>query len=391
MAEASDWLGVRATLLLPTLVALLSFGVGLANISVATVSGPLAPYLPSAVDRAVGFTGALTGFLLLASVFGLRRRLRIALYATLLLLPASALQGLLQGSVSVPSVGVIPVSVPLIVLSVLSIPAVVVNRDLFTRPLALSATQQAAIAALVGGQLYITVGTYALREEFAHVSTLTDAFYYGIVTSSTVGYGDIAPGPTSQAARLFTISVVVIGTASFALALGSVLGPAIQSRISRALGTMSESQLELLEDHVLVLGYGDLTAPILEELSGVDFVVVTPDQEVASRLQQEGIDVLSADPSDEEPLLRAGVERARAVVAATNDDAQDALSILTARELNPDIRIVAAATDRENVAKLRRAGADAVISPSVIGGHLLVQSALGETDTEAVARQLLEE
>ena len=101
-------------------------------------------------------------------------------------------------------------------------------------------------------------------------------------------------------------------------------------------------------------------------------------------------DTATDDPSDEAPLERVGIHDAKAVVAATNDDAQDALSILTARALNPDINIVAAATDRENVEKLRRAGADTVISPAVIGGHLLVQSALGREGMENVANHLLD-
>ena len=156
---------------------------------------------------------------------------------------------------------------------------------------------------------------------------------------------------------------------------------------------MTDRQLELLEDHIVVLGYGDLSEPILEELtaSDVEFVVVTPDSEAVTRLRSRDIDAITADPSDEEPLQRAGIERARAAVAATNDDAADALSILTANALHPGLRIVAAATERENVEKLRRAGADTVISPAVIGGHLLVESALGAEDTESIADEILEE
>jgi len=76
------------------------------------------------------------------------------------------------------------------------------------------------------------------------------------------------------------------------------------------------------------------------------------------------------------------------VLVATNDDAQDALAILTARQLNPDVRIIAAATARENVEKPRRAGADVVIPPT-IGGHLLVESALGDADTERLAAHIV--
>jgi voltage-gated potassium channel len=140
---------------------------------------------------------------------------------------------------------------------------------------------------------------------------------------------------------------------------------------------------------VLVLGYGDLTEPLVEELEGTEFVVVTPDSDHAATLRNHDIDVILGDPSDDEPLQDAGIERARAVIAATNDDAADAFAILTARELNPGARIVAAATVRDNVEKLRRAGADTVLSPAVIGGQLLVRSALDDADAETIADRLL--
>ena len=90
-------------------------------------------------------------------------------------------------------------------------------------------------------------------------------------------------------------------------------------------------------------------------------------------------------------MRTVGIVNASAVITATNNDAQDALAILTARQLNPDIMIVAAATQRENVAKLRRAGADRVISPATIGGRLLANSAIGGRDAENASQQLLGE
>jgi voltage-gated potassium channel len=239
--------------------------------------------------------------------------------------------------------------------------------------------------------VYGTAGTWALREEFPAVNTVTDAFWYTLVTASTVGYGDISPA--TEIGKVFGISVVLLGTASFAIALGALLGPALEARFARVLGQMTDSDLELLEDHVLVLGYGDLTEPIVTELldGEVEFVVVTPDKDRTTELNDREIPVVTADPSDDEPLHRARIEDARAIVVATNDDAQDALAILTARQLRPDARIVAAATDLENVQKLRRAGANTVISPASIGGHLLVESALGAEDTERLADELLEE
>ena len=388
MATGRALLRTRAAVVLTTAVALLSVATGIVNIAVADVSGPLAPYVPEYIERTAGFTGALTGFTMLASAFGLRRGLRVAWYSAIILLPLTALQGLVQSNIA---------SYPLVGLSILSLPTLLINYRRFDATVSLSTTQLAAAAALIGTQIYGTVGAYTLRDDFTNITTLTDAFYYTIVTASTVGYGDAIPasgaGAGPQQARLFAMSVVVLGTASFAVALGSLLGPAIEARLATALGTMTDRQLELLEEHVVVLGYGDLSEPIIEELAAADveFVVVTPDADAVSRLRARDIDAVTADPSDEEPLLRAGIGRARAAVAATNDDAADALAILTANALHPDIRIVAAATERENVEKLRRAGADTVISPAVLGGHLLVESALGSDDAESKAEGLLEE
>jgi voltage-gated potassium channel len=365
---------------LTSLVATLSVITGIVNIGTVEVAGPLAPYIPQAVARTAGFTGAMTGFLMLLSAYGLRRGYRIGWYTTVVLLPVAALQGLAQLSLF---------SYPLVVLSVLTMPTVLVNRRYFTRPVDLSLTQLASLAAVVGVQVYGTVGAYTLREEFNGVNTVLDAFYFTIVTASTVGYGDITA--TTQFGRLFSMSVLVAGVASFGVALGTLLGPLIEARLATALGNMSDKQLDLLENHYIVIGYGDLTEPILESLGAEQAVVITRDQEKAKRLRDRGFEVVTADPSDEEPLHRLHIERARGLIVATNDDAQDAMTILTARELNPDLRIVAAATDRENVRKLRRAGADIVLSPLVLGGRLLVESAFGNDEPERVVEKLLED
>ncbi len=376
-------LSSRGAVIAASLVAVLSLATGIANITVGVSVEPFGAYIPETLQTAAGFTGALTGFLMLVSTWALRRGLRAGWYATVALLPITAAQGLMQSSVY---------SLPLVFLSALTLPALLSSRERFDRLVSLSTAQIAAILALTGTLVYGTVGAFVLREEFAdgEIETVADAFYYTIVTASTVGYGDITP--VSQQARLFGISVVILGTASFAVALGSVLGPAIEARFSRALGTMTETEYELLEDHVVVLGFGELTEPLLEELQGdCRFVIVAEDRDRVRDLRDRGYDVAVGNPSDEEPLHTAGIEHARAVIVATNNDAEDALAILTARELNPEIRIVAAATVRDNVDKLRRAGADTVLSPAVIGGRLLVRSALGEKNIEAVADRVFDD
>ena len=369
----------RLTVVFVLLVALLSVATAVLNIWNPN-PGPLHTYVPEAIQSAAAFTGALTGFAMVGSALALRRGLRAGWWATLLLLPLTAAQGLLQSS---------QYSFPLVVLSVVSIPALLLTRSRFDKQLSLTTTQIAAGASLVGVQLYGTIGGYTLRDHFDGISTILDAFYFTLITSSTVGYGDVTPNPTSVQAMLFTMSVLILGVASFGIAIGALVGPLIQDRISRTLGKMTESQLQLLDEHLLVLGYGELTEPIVDELAemGREFVVVTSDHD-ATTLTNRDIPVITGDPSDEDPLQRAKIDRAAAILVATNHDAEDALTVLTARQLAPEARIVAAATDRENSKKLERAGADAVISPAQLGGHLLVRSALGSDESGLVDRIL---
>lgn len=369
----------RAAVFLTGLVAVLSIVTGIVNIGSTSVSGPLAVYVPEIAARTAGFTGAMTGFLMLLSVYGLRRGYRSAWYSAIVLLPVTGLQGLVQSSL---------LSFPLVAVSALALPAVGINRRFFDRAVDLSTTQLASLAAVVAVQAYGTVGTYALREEFNQVNTVLDAFYFTLVTASTVGYGDLTA--TTQIGRLFSMSVLFTGVASFGVALGTLLGPLIEARLATALGNMNDKQLDLLDEHYIVTGYGDLTEPILESLDGTDVVVIVREEADAKRLRDRGHEVVTANPSDEAPLELVHVERARALIVATNDDAQDAMAVLTARELNPGLRIVAAATERENVRKLRRAGADVVMSPAVLGGRLLVESAFGNDNPERVIDRILD-
>ena len=379
--KTREWISVRASILLTFAAAILSIIVGLLHISTGGVAGDLATFVPPAVRRTVGFTGTLTGFTMLGGAYALKQRFRIGWYATAVLLPVTAIQGLLQVS---------PFAFPLVAVSVLTAPALILNRRRFDRSFSPSPTQLAAGVALVTAIAYGTFGSYALRDEFAGITTLTDAFYYTIATASTVGYGVVTAA--SELGKLFSVSVLLVNVAAFAVALGVLLTPAIEAQLSKALGRMTDSQFNLLDDHVILLGYGDLTEPIIEHLDDeTGFAVITTNETAARRLSDRDIPVLTADPSDEAPLQQVGIADARAAIVATENDAEDAFAILTAKQLNDDLHILAAAMQRENVAKLRHAGADRVISPAEIGGRLLANSAVGKGDAEAASKQLLGE
>ena len=381
-----EFTGTRTTVLLTGAVAVLAFVTGLSHLSQATLEfgGPLAPVLPvgrGTVENVVPFGVVLLAFVLGGLAVGLGRRLWIAWYGAVAALPVGAVLVFVTAE---------PTDVLLSCLSLGTVGLVVRNRAAFNRSLDLSGFQIAAIVAFVAGQLYGALGAYALRTQYDGIETWVDAFYYVIVTATTVGYGDATPA--TQQAKLFTLSAIVIVTGTFAVASGSLIVPALESRLSAAFGTMTASELALLEDHVLVLGYGDLTGSLLDELATTtDVVVVTSDGDTATALDERDVKVLTADPTEEESLLEARIDVARGVVAATEDDSGDILAVLAAREANPEIRIVAAASDHRHVGKFERVGANEVLSPAVIVGQQLSESVQDDVNRDRDRDQATDE
>lgn len=372
LVEWREFSGAKPTVALTVAVTVLAFVTGLSNLSqpVVAVEGPIGAVLPMA-ETFVRFAGVLFAFPLGLVAVGLGRRKRIAWLAALVLLPGLALLPLTTGSAT---------DIPLLLLVLATFPLLVRNRTDFGERLDLSSLQTAALTSILGVGIYGTVGAYGLREQFLELDTWGDAVYYVTVTIATVGYGDITP--TTTQAKLFSLSVILLGTGAFTVAVGALVGPAIESRMATAFGTMTASELSLLEDHVVVLGYGDVTESFLDRFDGdADVVVVTADADVASRLTDRGIEVLTDDPTDEAVLEDARTDAARAVAVAGDDDARNVLSVLAARSVNPDVRVVAVANAETHVGKLDAVGADEVIDLRAIGGRLLGESVL-DRETE---------
>lgn len=360
-------------------VALLSIATGLVTTATgASSAGLYGGLIPKPVRQATSYTGTIVGFLLLIAAMGLRRGFRAAWYACALLVPITVIHGVLQST---------PYSLPLVFFALVAIPVLYLVRGRFERSIELSTAQIATAAAVVGAQLYGTIGAYALQSKFTNLNSWFDAFYFTVLTASTVGYSNIRP--TTPVAQAFAMTVIVFGTGSFAAALGVLFAPVVQNSFASALGKSTNTNIDLMEDQLLVLGYGHLlTESILDELGDkTEYVVVVEDADLAEELRDRKKVVVHGDPSDEDVLRRVGIERAKSVLVATEDDAADSLAVLTARQLNSDVRIVAAAAERENVTKLERAGADIVVSPTLIG-RILVRAALDGEHAEELADQL---
>jgi len=366
--EWGAFTGGKSTVLLVGAVTLLSFLTGLSNLSQSTpaMDGPLSVFL-SLPAGVVQFGGVLFAFVLGVVTVGLQQRKVVAFRAALVLLLALAM---------LPLTTLQTTDIPLLLGITVTYPLLLRNRAQFDQSVDFSPLQIASLSAIGGVGLYGTVGAYALRSEFTgDPLTWSDAVYFVIVTIATVGYGDFAP--TTARARWFALSIILFGTGAFTVAVGALVGPVIESRMATAFGIMTASELTLLEDHVVVLGYGGMTDSLLEELDDeTEPIVVTDDADAAAMLDDAGLNVLTGDPTDEAVLSDARIGSARGVVVGSDDDAQDVLAILAARSRNPDVRIVAAATEAKHVTKFETVGADEVVNPRTIGGTLLGRSVL---------------
>jgi len=204
--------------------------------------------------------------------------------------------------------------------------------------------------------------------------SLADCAYMTVISLTTVGYGEILVDLHSVPyARLFT-SILLVSGAGIALYFVSVLttflveGEFLQLRRRRKM----KQQIEHLHDHIIVCGVGGTGKHVVDELVATQwsFVAIDTDPERLARCEETHaqIPTIEGDGTDDNILIEAGIKRAHGIVASLPDDKLNLYIVITARGLNPNLRIVAKAVDPLAVAKLQAAGANAVISVNAIGG-----------------------
>jgi voltage-gated potassium channel len=224
------------------------------------------------------------------------------------------------------------------------------------------------LAVMVAG----TAG-YVLIERWS----IWDAFYMTVITITTVGYREVHT--LSRAGEAWTVVVLLtgVGVFFFSFTLFMTLlseGQWTARRERRRLARM----LDELTDHFIVCGYGRLGEIVARELArhGVPFVVIERSAERTHAAMDHGYVTVEADASNEDVLRRVRVDRARGLIAAVSTDAENVYAVLSARLMKPDLFIVGRAETDDARVKLKRAGADRVISPYHIGGVQLAQTAL---------------
>jgi voltage-gated potassium channel len=219
----------------------------------------------------------------------------------------------------------------------------------------------------------VIVGTLGYRWLWRGIGgTWLDALFMTVTTITTIGYGEVKP--LDAAGRIFTMVVAVSGIGAFFYTFSVVLDHLVETGVTDPRGRRRmERRIAELEGHVIVAGLGRVGRQAVAELAeaGTPFVALDPSPAAARLAEDHGYLLLSGDATEDAVLERAGIRRARGLIATTANDATNMYIVLSARVLNPALRIVARAADEASVAKLTRAGADRAISPYAIGGHRL--------------------
>lgn len=228
------------------------------------------------------------------------------------------------------------------------------------------------IAIFVAG----TVGYHLLED-----ASWWDAFFMTVITVTAVGYEEAVP--LSRGGEIFTSVLLFSGLGVLLFVATELSRSVVEGELRQLLGRVRRSRMiERMSKHEIVCGYGRMGRTVVDELqrAGRDVVVVERNAERVRGMQEAGVSVVSGDATLESTLLSANIAQARDLVSCLNDDAHNVYTVLTARSFNPDMFIVARATEEGAEQRILCAGANRVVNPYHLGGtriaHLVVKPAI---------------
>ena len=218
--------------------------------------------------------------------------------------------------------------------------------------------------------------------------TALDSAYMTLITLTSIGFGETHP--LSHGGRIFTMFLIVIGMGTLLYGVTSMTAFIVEGQLMDIIRRRRmDRNIKKLKNHYIVCGASDIGKYIIEELvkTKKDFVVVEKNAENIKKLPW---DVLwfEGDASEDSVLLNAGIERAKGLIAALSTDKDNVFVVLTARELNPGLKIVSRALEEESIHKLKKAGADSIVSTTAIGGMRMASEMLRPAVTSFLDKML---
>lgn len=226
-----------------------------------------------------------------------------------------------------------------------------------------------AAGALVLGMALATVAFHYFADGRA---TWSDAFHMTLITVTTVGYGETVP-LDSFGMRFLAGLVALLGFGTITFLFTSLSVFFLENDIDYTLRRRRmEKQMHKLQGHYIVCGFGRVGRNVAAELTSTNrhFIAIDAEEARFSENQEHfpGLLWLHGDASDDDRLLAANIEQAKGVFAVTGDDSRNLMIVITAKQLNPHVRVVARCQEIRNAQKMSKAGADAIVSPDFTGG-----------------------
>lgn len=205
---------------------------------------------------------------------------------------------------------------------------------------------------------------------------ILDSIYMVVITIFGVGYSEVHPLDSPEL-KVFTIFVIIAGTSAAIYIVGGFFRMVTEGEINRMVGSMKKQKsVEKLRDHVIICGYGRIGRSLARQLSqtAIDFLVLDKSEDRISDAEEAGYLALQGNAIEEEDLMKAGIEHASVLATVLPDDTLNVFITLTARNICPSIRIIARAENPMTEKKLRQAGADEVVMPTVVSGIQIANS-----------------
>ncbi|ADR18356.1 potassium channel family protein [Calditerrivibrio nitroreducens] len=203
--------------------------------------------------------------------------------------------------------------------------------------------------------------------------SIIDCLYMTVITITTIGYSEIVNLENNPAGRVFTVFVAFFGIGILSYIISNVTAYVLEGELNKNYRRKRmEKSISKLTSHYILCGSEDVAYYIIKELieTGREFVIIDSDEKKLERLDDtfNKIKYLVGDPTDAEILLKAGINNSNGVFVVGSDDNTNIVITMTARSINADVRIVTHCKDVKNIDKIKKAGADSVISPTFIGG-----------------------
>tara|TARA_R110002096_G_scaffold147671_16_gene307673 strand:- start:1778 stop:2785 length:1008 start_codon:yes stop_codon:yes gene_type:complete len=228
-----------------------------------------------------------------------------------------------------------------------------------------------------------------------------DVVYMVIITAFGVGYGEVHPVDTPEL-KAWTIAIIITGCTSLILITGGFVQLLIEAQLLNILDRKKMTkEIQRMKNHVIVVGFGRVGQLLVRELHAAkrDVVIIDTNQELMDQRELKNVPVIIGDASDEETLQEAGIERATTIAVVLPQDALNVFITLSARNLNPEIEIIARGARSSTALKLKQAGANEIVLPAQSGAERIAQMILrpaaaqfttGKKGREALVAELQE-